>query len=178
MSFYWSFDTTATVISGQLACWPIEPGTVRIAAGSSVLTDDGSGSLVGDGFGNIDYDHGFVEIGFNLPAPPSGSEVKANYHPAEGGCADDCGKCATHFILLDIVPGSISGTDWEAETNVWERLFDKIKRDLLPSHVEIFYLTFSESYTVSIGHRFDIIPGDEEPLDSDGLRTIFDDTSW
>jgi len=182
MSFTWSFWTTGNSMEARLACWPVEPGTAVITVTdgiiSKTLTDNGDGTLSGDGTGTIDYDYGFLGIDFSLPMPVSGSEVKADYDPVEGGCADDCGACATHYIRLDIVPDTISGSDQFTITDAWRRLFEKIRRDILPIHVEILNEILAETFVVQIGYRFDLTPADEETLDSIGLRPLWDDTSW
>lgn len=182
MPFEWSFWTSGTSLTARLACWPIEPGSLVITTTDGIITnviiDNGDGTLGGDGVGTVDYDYGFVGVDFSPPIPASGSEVKADYDPVEGGCADDCGKCATHYIRLDIVPTTISGSEQFTITDAWRRLFEKIRRDILPIHVEILNLVLSEYFLVSVGYRFDIIPADEEPLDGVGLRALWDDTSW
>lgn len=181
MSFIWSFSTGG-FIEGRLSCWPVEPGTLRITADdgvvSKLLTDDGDGNLVGDGSGTIDYSYGHVAFGLNAPVLSSGTEIKASYDPVEGGCVEDCGKCKTHRLRLNVSPGAITGQTQIAITDAWLRLIKKVKRDVLPSHVELLTDVFEESYRVKVGHRFDMIPGDEEPLDSAGIRAVFDDTSW
>jgi hypothetical protein len=178
MPFEWSFLTKGASIIGQLACWPIEPGSLRIEAGGKVLTDNGDGTLSGDGTGFVAYGYGKVGFDFDLPALPSGTKIYADYSPVEGGCVTDCGKCATHYIQLDITPDTISGSDEFTMQDAWARLLEKIKRDVKPIHVELMTDSYAEHFNVSVGHRFDIIGADEEPLDSDGLRTYFDDTSW
>lgn len=178
MSFYWSFTTLGlTYFNGRLACWPIKPNSVRIVAGSNVLVDDGNGNFTGDGVGTIDYDYGFFSLAFSS-MPPSGTQIFAFYESVEGGCADDCNKCKTHRLKLDITPGAISGQSQLEISDAWVRLFEKINRDVKPIHVELYVENYEENYNLSIGHRFDIIPSDEEPLDTGGLHTLFDDSSW
>jgi len=167
-----------TVVSGRFQCWPIEPNSIRITCDTKVVTDDGDGSFTGDGTGTIDYDYGFFELEFSAPPPATGTDILAAYEPVEGGCADDCNKCKTHFLRLDITPGSISGQSQISISDAWTRLFTKINRDVKPIHVEFVTEDYEESYALSIGSRFDIIPGDEQPLDSEGFRVILDDTSW
>lgn len=182
MSFFWSFSTIGGGIEGRLTCWPIEPGSVVITIQDGIndktIVDDGDGTFSGDGHGTIDYDYGFIEIEPSTPYPVSGTDILADYTPVEGGCVDDCGRCATHYIKLDITPGTISGSDDFTLSDAWRRLFEKIRRDILPIHVEILHETFSESYLVSIGYRFDATPADEEVVDATGLRPLWDDTSW
>ena len=182
MSFYWSFSTTGGAIEGRLSCWPVSVGSVVIYAQDGIndktLTDNGDGTLGGDGFGTVDYDYGYVAFEFSLPAVTPGTEIKADYTPVEGGCAEDCGRCATHYVRLDITPSTISGSDEFTITDAWKRLLEKIRRDILPIHVEILHEVFEEYLVVSVGSRFDIIPADDEALDSEGLRPLWDDTSW
>ena len=182
MSFYWSFWTSGTSLVARLECWPIEPGSLVITAQDGLndkeLTDNGDGTLSGDGSGTINYDYGFIGIDFTTPLPVSGTEIKATYDSVEGGCADNCGRCATHYLKLDVTPGTISGSDEFTIADAWSRLFTKIERDIKPIHVEIIYDTFSEEYVLSIGYRFDHIPADEETLDDSGLHLVWDDTSW
>lgn len=182
MSFYWSFETGGAELIGRLACWPIVPGSLVVTAidglNDKALTDNGDGTLSGDGSGTVDYDYGHVSIIFSTPLPVSSTQIKADYDPVEGGCAEDCGKCKTHYVRLDISPAAISGQSELSIQDAWARLFHKIERDILPIHVEILFLLLSESYVMSIGYRHDIIPGDSEPLDTIGLRPLLDDTSW
>lgn len=182
MSFYWSFSTSGASMEGRLACWPIVPGTLRLEVTDGVVTktlvDNGDGTLSGDGSGIIDYSYGFVGADFQTPLPASGSDILADYEPVEGGCASDCGKCATHYLRLDITPGTISGSDDFTLSDAWQRLFVKLRRDVKPIHVEFLPESFEESFVVSIHYRLDIVPGDEETLDTSGLHTMFDDTSW
>jgi len=182
MSFYWSFGVTSYSIQGRLACWPVKPGSVIITAldgiNDKTLVDDGAGLLTGDGAGRVDYDYGHVSFDFSGTLPTSGTPVKADYTPVEGGCADDCGACKTHYIRLDITPASISGSSEYTIADAWSRLFEKIRRDILPIHVEIKSILISESFTMSIGYRFDLNAADAYPVDSVGLRPLLDDTSW
>ena len=182
MSFVWSFSTSGASLSGRLDCWPIEPGSLTISvddgAISRTLIDDSNGVLVGDGGGVVDYDYGFVEFDLITPTPASGTEIVAHYVPVEGGCAGDCGKCATHFLRLDITPQAISGSGEFEIANAWSRLFEKLRRDVKPIHVEFLFETFAEYFRVDIGFRFDLISVDEETMDTAGLHTEFDDVSW
>jgi len=142
------------------------------------LYDDGAGNLTGDGLGTIDYSYGIVSCDFTTPLPVSGTEIYANYDPAEGGCADLCGACPTNKIRLNLTPASIAGQGEIAIGLAWARLMGKIRRDVLPAHVEILSDEFEEEYVCSVGHRFDIIPADDEELDAHGLRLVFDSTDW
>lgn len=169
-------------VKARLDCWPVEPNSVRIESDGQVLEDDGDGKLIRQGTGtwdgDVDYSYGFLDLDFKAPVPAPGSEIKANYIPVEGGCPEDCSKCVTHRIFLDISPGAITGQSQISITDAWTRLIVKIKRDVLPIHVELFSEAYAESYRVQVGHRFDITAGDTEDLDSEGLRVAFDDTSW
>lgn len=183
MSFYWSFSVSSgTLLSGQLSCAPIEPGSVVISIADGIndktITDNGDGTFGGDGSGTIDYDTGFFEMDVFLPLPVSGTDVKADYIPVEGGCVTDCAKCATHYVKLDITTAGISGSNPFTIADAWQRLFEKIERDILPIHVEIKYDESREYFLVNVGSRFDNIPGDEQALDGVNLRPLFDDTSW
>jgi len=184
MPFIWSFSTGGASILGRLNCWPIEPSSVRVEVDDGdplhrkVLVDDGDGKLSGDGLGEIDYDYGFIAMDFSVPLPDAGTEIQVSYDPVEGGCSEDCGKCATHLVRLDITAGTISGSDAFTIADAWRRLFEKIERDILPIHVEIINDILSESYVLPIGYRFDIVPGDTEILDTSGLHLMWDDTSW
>ena len=179
MTFYWTFSTVGgALLSGRFNCWPVEPGSIRITCGSKVVTDDGDGFFIGDGSGPVDYDYGFFDLEFDPPSPPSGTPVVAAYEPVEGGCVDDCNKCKTHKLRLDITPGSIAGQDQISISDAWTRLFTKINRDVKPIHVEFITEDFVENYQLSIGSKFDVIPADEEPLDTGGIHVLLDDTSW
>lgn len=171
-----------TVVSLRAACWPIVPGSLTITCNDGIndktVTDNGDGTLGGDGAGTVDYDYGHISVDFSNPEPVSGTPIEVDYVPVEGGCADDCDKCKTHRLLLEITPGSISGQSQIAISDAWQRLFTKINRDIKPIHVEFITQDYEESYDLSIGHRFDVIPGDDEPLDSEGLHVVLDDTSW
>ena len=182
MSIEWSFWTSGTSLVARLACWPIVPGSLRVTIDDGVVSksivDDGDGTLSGDGGGTIDYDYGYVGLDISTPLPESGTNILAKYEPVEGGCAEDCSRCATHYLRLDITPGTITGSDDFTIADAWERLFEKINRDVKPIHVEILPEQFDESFIVSIAFRFDIIPADEEIVDTGGFHSIFDDTSW
>jgi hypothetical protein len=196
MSFYWSFFTVGTSIRGRLNCWPIVPGSLTIRAfdglnSERVLADNGDGTLSGNGIGVINYSWGTFGFDFSDPVPNQGTEIRASYNPVEGGCAEDCGKCATHYLRLDITPSamlrsSISGSDEFTMQDAWERLFKKIRRDILPIHLEILSEVFEEEFVLKVGHRFDMIDADVEYLDEaelpeeieSGLKVVFDDTSW
>lgn len=185
MTFTWTFTTgSQSLFVGRLSCWPIIPGTIIITAQDGnpahdkVLQDNGEGILYGDGEGAIDYSYGLIELDFTIPLPDPGTEIKASYKPREGGCSDSCGKCATNKIQLNLSPASISGQGDLAIADAWQRLFDKIERDVLPYHVELIHDEYRENYIWSLAHRFDIIPGDAEPLDTGGLHLVFDSTDW
>lgn len=183
MSWTWSFWTTGSSFVARVNCWPIVPGTLRISSDDGVtsllLIDDGIGNLTGDGSGTVDYSSGVVSCDFSLPLPVSGTPILASYEGVEGGCSDGgCGKCATNKIKLDLVPGAITGQGEIAISDAWVRLLEKIERDVKPIHVEIITESFVETYFWSVGHRFDVIPADEESLDAGGLRLVWDSTEW
>jgi len=184
MSFVWTFTTGSSLLASRLACWPIIPGSIVIIADDGnpahykELIDNGDGTLSGDGNGVVDYSYGMIEINFSSPLPDSGTEILANYDSREGGCVDACGKCATNKLRLNLSPGAISGQGDIAVSDAWIRLLDKIQRDVLPYHVELITNEYTETYLWQVGHRFDIIPSDEEPVDSAGLRLVFDSTDW
>ena len=162
------------VTSGKLKYAPVKPGSVRIECESYVLTDDFDGNLTGDGTGTIDYSYGHIDVYFS-PSPSSGSVVSVNYDPIEGGCNS---RCLTHHIRLDITPGTITGSAEFSILDALTRLFEKIRRDVMPIHVDLLVERSEEYCVLSIGHRFDIIEGDTEPLDEEGIRVVCDDTSW
>jgi len=183
MSINWKFSTIGQAFSGRINCWPLKPGTFSITASfggiTKILTDDGNGLLIGDGTGTIDYDYGHFGIDFSVPVPPAGTELKATYEPVEGGCLELCGKCATHYLRLEITPGDISGSDDYTISDAWQRLFVKLERDVKPIHVEFMPEIIGEHLVVNIGRRFDIIPADIEPVDSSlGIMVILDETLW
>lgn len=182
MSWEWTFWTTGTSFTARVACWPIIPGTLTITADdgsiSKTVTDDGAGNLVGDAIGTVDYGWGIIECDFTAPLPASGTPVLADYGSTEGGCINDCERCATNKIILDLTPGAISGQGEIAINDAWSRLLDKIRRDVLPIHVELATDEYEEEYIWSVGHRFDVIPADEETVDAAGLRLVFDSTEW
>jgi len=194
MSFYWSFFTTGSSIRGRVNCWPIEPGSLTITADdgsiSKEINDNGDGTLGGPGgTGVVNYGWGTFGLDFSDPVPAEGTPILASYTPVEGGCNEDCDKCATHYIRLDVVPASIlsiSGSDEFTIQDAWRRLFEKIRRDILPIHLEILAETFEEEFILKVGHRFDMIAADVEYLDEaedpeepeSGLKVIFDDSSW
>lgn len=182
MPFEWIFWTTGTSFTAKLTCWPIEPGSLHVSSHDGVnnkdLYDDGAGNLTGDGIGTIDYSYGVVSCDFTTPLPASGTPILATYEPVEGGCSDICGSCPTNKIRLSLTPGTIAGQGEILIGLAWARLMEKIRRDVLPAHVEILTETFSEYYVASVGHRFDIIPADVEELDMHGLKVVFDSTEW
>jgi len=182
MSFEWTFSTGEETYLAKVGCAPIIPGTLVIQCRDGIndkrLMDDGNGVLTGTGIGIVDYDTGWIAFDFYSPGPVVGTSVTADYDSREGGCQDDCGKCATYFVRLSVTPGTISGSDQFTIEDAWTRLFKKIERDILPVHVEISREIVEESYQLSIVYHFDIIPADSEPLDTSGLHVLIDDTSW
>ena len=183
MSFTWEFTTGEDAFLQQLSCAPVVPGTLVILCRDGVndkeLSDDGDGNITGDGVGVIDYDTGWVAFDFYSPSPASGTPITADYDPVEGGCTDGgCGKCLTNYVKLSVTPNTISGSDQFTLQDAFNRLFEKIERDILPAHVSILREVIEESYSVNIVYRFDIVPGDEYDLDVSGLHVLLDDTSW
>jgi len=172
MPFFWSFHTAGTY-EARLNCWPVEPNSVVITCDGKTLTDDGDGNLVGDGDGTIDYSYGLITINFNAPYPTPGSQIIAKYDPVEGGCYLLCNKCATHRIRLEITPGAISGDGEQAIEEHWKKLYKKLFY-VKPKHVEFEPFRYEEEYDVSLGHRFDVIEGDVENLDTNGFHVIID----
>lgn len=71
-------DGSATNFTFNLSQTPILSGTVNITDGSSVLTDNGSGVLLGDGTGTVDYNTGAVVVNFTT-APASGELIECSY---------------------------------------------------------------------------------------------------
>jgi len=57
---------------------PIVAGTVEVEVGTAVLSDQGDGTLLGDGTGTIDYETGDLVLDFTS-APASGAIVYATY---------------------------------------------------------------------------------------------------
>lgn len=176
---------SGSFIRGRFRCWPIEPGSVTIIAGDGIsykqVTDDEEGNLIGDGHGIIRYDYGHFQVAFassvGHPLPSPGDKVYASYRPVEGGCYEACSRCLTNKLRLDVSPGSIAGQDSISVADAWARLFDKIRNDVLPIHVELVSDYALESCLVNIGNRFDLIASDEKYLDNgDGLKTEFDAT--
>lgn len=182
MSFEWIFWTSGNAFTARLRCAPIVPGTLYIKAHDGTndkdVYDDGVGNLIGDGSGTVDYGYGVVNCDFTLPLPVSGTEMLASYDPLEGGCYDVCGACPTNKIRLDLSPAAISGQGEMAISVAWNRLMTKIRRDVLPIHVEILTELFEEYYILHVGHRFDLIAADTEELDMHGIHLVFDSTEW
>jgi hypothetical protein len=144
------------------------------------LTDNGDETLSGDGTGTVDYSYGLItaEFGDSDPEYLDGAVVTVDYGSVEGGCAEDCGSCKTHKLRLDINPDTIAGSDDFTIVDAFNRLIEKIERDIKPIHVVISPEIVTESFVLSIGYRFDVIPADEEVLDTSGFHPLFDDTSW
>ena len=69
---------TQTEFTANLSYTPVRAGSVVFTDGISTITDDGSGNLVGDGAGTIDYGSGAVDVTF-ANAPASGMVVTSNY---------------------------------------------------------------------------------------------------
>jgi hypothetical protein len=183
MSFTWNFETGVSSYFQQLHCAPVVPGTLvilcRDGANDKELLDDGTGVLYGDGIGVVDYETGWIAFDFYGISPAIGTPILADYDPVEGGCASGgCGKCLTSYVRLSVTPNQISGSDQFTIQDAFTRLFTKIERDILPVHVEIIRELLEEMYSVNIVHRFDVIEGDIEPLDTSGLHVALDDTSW
>jgi len=57
---------------------PVIPGTLGISIGDVILTDNGSGSLTGDGTGTINYSTGLLRFSVNTSIP-SGVPIVASY---------------------------------------------------------------------------------------------------
>jgi F-type Type IV secretion system, TraN len=79
----YTFDITypsgiSSGYSGTLSNHSITPGSVTVTAGTSVLTDNSAGVLLGGGTGTIDYNSGFVTVSFSNP-PPAGNPITVNY---------------------------------------------------------------------------------------------------
>lgn len=66
--------------TGNLSETPVIPNSIQIdeAVTAQVLTDDGSGSFTGDGYGTINYNTGEYDITFNT-AIGAGDTVYADY---------------------------------------------------------------------------------------------------
>ena len=147
-----------------LTCNPVEPSSLTLRIGATTITDDGDGALVGV-TGTIDYGWGFIYI----PTITETAAPSADYDSEAGGCVSSCGRCLTHRIRLVITPGTIGGQTELTITEAFQRLWDKLRSEVKPVHVEFESLTIADAATVSIGFRYDVIPADEEIVDT-GLR--------
>lgn len=166
----------------RLLCYPVTPGSVIITINDGIndktITDDGDGNLSGDASGTVDYSFGFIDGIIDSPLPLEDTEIESTYDSIEGGCASLCGGCVTHYLRLDITPGSISGSDSFTLSDAWARLFEKINRDIKPIHVDLLSDVFEEEFLLNIGYRFDNIESDADIVDESGFRPIADDESW
>jgi len=82
-----SGDGTSTSFSGRLECTHLVPGSVVIAAGNTVLTDRGDGTLTGPGgaTGTIDYRTGAWSVDTGGSPPLAGASIRARYAAVERG---------------------------------------------------------------------------------------------
>lgn len=71
-------DGTATTFSGTLVNQPVHRKTLTITAGGSSVTDDGEGTLSGDGTGTINYDTGAYSVTWSA-APALNTAVTGAY---------------------------------------------------------------------------------------------------
>ena len=83
-------DGNTKAYAGNLANFPVEPGTVAITDAVENFTDDGSGRLVGDagGTGTIDYKTGAFAITFAVDVLLA-SDIEADYTTAFDGVLDE-----------------------------------------------------------------------------------------
>jgi hypothetical protein len=161
---YVNATTPSDQIELSMECAPVEPGSVFVYASDDInsaeLTDNGDGTLSGDGSGSINYDHGAIFIVLDPPYPAPGTQVLSDYVSVEGGC--DCGdKCFSHKIDLVISPGSISGASEIALGDAWRRMIKKIETYVLPIYVDILIRIIEEEYSVAVP-----------------VSVILDDPSW
>ena len=70
--------------NGTLSHTPVVAGSVTVTDGNKVLSDNGSGSLSGDGTGTVNYQTGAVVASFDS-APTAGNNVIASYHYSVAG---------------------------------------------------------------------------------------------
>lgn len=74
-------DGATTNFTGALSFTPIRPGTVQLATGVLVVTDDGNGNLVGNvgaGTNTINYNTGAFDVTFSA-APAANDPVASQY---------------------------------------------------------------------------------------------------
>ena len=60
-------ETIFDAVLGLEPNLPVVAGTILVEAGTLVLTDQGDGTLAGDGTGTVDYDTGVVHLVFSAP---------------------------------------------------------------------------------------------------------------
>jgi len=83
-------DGATKVFTGNLASFPVEPGTLAITDGVEAFADDGSGRLVGDagGSGTVNYMTGAYAVTFNANVVNE-VDVTADYVTAVDGVLDE-----------------------------------------------------------------------------------------
>lgn len=71
-------DGSQTDFTFILDWTPVRGGTISITHGSDEVTDDGNGSLQGDGSGSVNYESGEVNVSFDN-APADGEDIVTDY---------------------------------------------------------------------------------------------------
>jgi hypothetical protein len=104
-------DGSTKAFTGNLAAYPVEPGTLVVADGVETFADDGSGRLTGSagGSGTINYRTGAYAVTFNANVV-NAVEVTAGYVTAVDGVLDEETDTAHNASGLYVAHGTVDTT--------------------------------------------------------------------
>jgi len=165
-----ALTTTAVVAGGntdytlRFGCAPMALGSLSIVMpDATVLLDDVTGQFVGHPESTIDYGWGYATVtiaGIGHPA----TDARGSYDSVEGGCVENCVKCKTHRLRLQVTPGDIGGQNQLTISEAFQRLYKKLGEvsgnGVIPVHVELEQLKTEVSAVLSIGYHYDVLPAD------------------
>ncbi len=98
-------DGTTTLFNYTTAQAPVYKGSILITDGTSVISDDGNGNLVGDGDGSVNYAAGTISASFTA-APANAAAVTLTYNNVPIGVSIDTVDTAQETV----VPVEVHGT--------------------------------------------------------------------
>lgn len=104
-------DGSTKAFTGNLAAYPVEPGTLVVTDGVETFTDDGSGRLTGSagGSGTINYRTGAYAVTFNANVVNE-TDVTADYVTAVDGVLDEQTDTAYSASGLYVAHGTVNTT--------------------------------------------------------------------